>query len=139
MVQVHDNLETICNEVIDTCLYKGSRDNMSIIIIAFPNAPKPDPAAIKVEKELNQLLEKKVNEIIDNDGDVELSSVFQILAEQNMEGYPPGGGFSAKKVFVEDLYKKLLPQKYESTQDECPNPLASLLFANAQKSTEDVN
>ena len=40
MVQVHDNLETICNEVIDTCLYKGSRDNMSIIIIAFPSAPK---------------------------------------------------------------------------------------------------
>jgi len=138
-LKITDNLETVANEVIDTCLYKGSRDNMSIIIIAFPNAPKPDPAAIKVEKELNQLLEKKVNEIIDNDGDVELSSVFQILAEQNMEGYPPGGGFSAKKVFVEDLYKKLLPQKYESTQDECPNPLASLLFANAQKSTEDVN
>ena len=27
-------------KVIDTCLYKGSRDNMSIIIIAFPSAPK---------------------------------------------------------------------------------------------------
>jgi hypothetical protein len=55
-MKVHDNLETISNEVIDTCLYKvslhllpqennifclpqGSRDNMSIIIIAFPACP----------------------------------------------------------------------------------------------------
>merc|ERR1719512_470347 len=57
-MRVHDNLVTICNEVIDTCLYKGSRDNMSIIIIAFPSAPKVDPAAQKVEADLNASLEK---------------------------------------------------------------------------------
>ena len=45
-----DNLETICNEVLDTCLKKGSQDNMSIIIVAFPAAPKVDSAAIKSEK-----------------------------------------------------------------------------------------
>ena len=76
-MKVHDNLETISNEVIDTCLYKvslhllpqennifclpqGSRDNMSIIIIAFPACPTVDPAAVKLENELNALLEKKV-------------------------------------------------------------------------------
>jgi len=139
-LKITDNLETVANEVIDTCLYKGSRDNMSIIIIAFPAAPKPDPAAIKAEKELNELLEKKVTELIaSHDNDVELSFVYQYLSEENLAGLPPGGGLSAKKVFIEDLYKKLLPEKYETCQEECPNPLASLLFANAKNSTDDVN
>jgi len=139
-LKITDNLETVANEVIDTCLYKGSRDNMSIIIIAFPAAPKPDPACQKVEKELNELLEKKVTELIaSHDNDVELSFVYQFLSEEDLPGLPPGGGLSAKKVFVEDLYKKLLPEKYETCQEECPNPLASLLFANAKNSTEDVN
>jgi len=62
-MKIHENLETICNEVIDTCLYKGSRDNMSIIIIAFHGAPKVDAAAVKIENELNATLEKKVNEL----------------------------------------------------------------------------
>jgi len=139
-LKITDNLETVANEVIDTCLYKGSRDNMSIIIIAFPAAPKPDPAAIKAENELNQLLEKKVTELIaSHDNDCELSFVYQYLSEEDLPGLPPGGGLSAKKVFVEDLYKKLLPEKYETCQEECPNPLASLLFANAKNSNDDVN
>ena len=116
-LKVHDNLETICNEVIDTCLYKGSRDNMSIIIIAFPACPTVDPAAVKLENELNALLEKKVTELIaSHDNDVELSSVHQLLAgEDQLHHLPPGGGLAAKKVFIEDVYKKLLPERYETT------------------------
>ena len=30
-------------------------------------------------------------------------------------GLPKGGGLYAKKVFIEEVYKKLLPEKYEST------------------------
>ncbi len=33
---------------------------MSIIIIAFPAAPKVDPEAVKKDEELNQLLKQKV-------------------------------------------------------------------------------
>merc|ERR1712037_245832 len=65
--------DVMSNEEIDTCLYKGSRDNMSIIIIAFPSAPKVDPAAQKVETELNASLEKRVTEIIaSHDNEIEL-------------------------------------------------------------------
>ena len=39
---------------------QGSRDNMSIIIIALPGAPKPTPEAIEAETELNQ----KIYELI---------------------------------------------------------------------------
>merc|ERR1712042_142129 len=139
-MKVHDNLETICNEVIDTCLYKGSRDNMSIIIIAFPACPTVDPAAVKQENELNALLEKKVTELIaSHDNDVELSYVHQFLADEDIPNLPTGGGLAAKKVFIEDVYKKLLPERYETTQDECPNPLASLLFTNAKNAAEADN
>lgn len=139
-MKVHDNLETICNEVIDTCLYKGSRDNMSIIIIAFPACPTVDPAAVKLENELNALLEKKVTELIaSHDNDVELSYVHQFLADEDISNLPPGGGLAAKKVFIEDVYKKLLPERYETTQEECPNPLASLLFTNAKNAAEADN
>jgi len=140
-MKVTDDLEAVANEVIDTCLYKGSRDNMSIIIIAFPSAPKPDPAAIREEEELNARLVKRVTELVTKrENELELSDVFQALAEENIAGLPPAGGLCAKKAFVEELYKKLVPGKHDTGQEEGPaNPLASLLFANAKKSTEDVN
>jgi len=136
-MKVQDNLEIICNEVIDTCLYKGSRDNMSIIIIAFPSAPKVDQEAVKKENELNALLERKVTELIEShNNDVELSYVHQFLADEDIPHLPPGGGLASKKVLIEEIYKKLLPERYEATQDECPNPLASLLFTNAKNAAE---
>jgi len=139
-LKLTDNLETICNEVIDTCLYKGSRDNMSIIIIAFPNAPKVDPAAIKAEKELNDKLEKKINELVSLERNVELSGLHSYLAQEDFEGLPPGGGLHAKRVFIEEIYKKLVPENYDAPV-ESPNPLASMLFvrANANKSPIEDN
>ena len=115
-MKVQDNLEIICNEVIDTCLYKvsrlssviswqshaddclqGSRDNMSIIIIAFASAPKVDPEAVKKENELNALLERKVTELIEShNNDVELSYVHQFLADEDIPNLPPGGGLASK-------------------------------------------
>jgi protein phosphatase 1B len=136
-MKVQDNLEVICNEVIDTCLYKGSRDNMSIIIIAFPSAPKVDQEAVKKENELNAHLERKVTELIEShNNDVELSYVHQFLADEDIPHLPPGGGLASKKVLIEEIYKKLLPDRYEATQEECPNPLASLLFTNAKNAAE---
>jgi protein phosphatase 1B len=138
-LKVNDNLEHVCNEVIDTCLHKGSRDNMSIIIIAFPAAPKVDPEAVKADKELDALLEKKITDFVAQDNEVELSQVTQYLMDEDIKGLPQGGGLYAKKVFIEEVYKKLLPEKYESTQEECPNPLASLLFANAKNTALEDN
>lgn len=139
-MKVSDNLETICNEVIDTCLYKGSRDNMSIIIIAFPGAPKVDPAAVKAEKELNELIEKKIFDLVNLNNEIEFQQLYQFLLDEDIQGLPPGGGLASKKDFVEEIYKKLMPEKYESSQQqECPNPLASLLFTNAKNAAVEDN
>ncbi len=59
-MKVQSDLESIANEVIDTCLHKGSRDNMSIIIIAFPGAPRVCNDAVRKENELNEEIKQKV-------------------------------------------------------------------------------
>ncbi|XP_017789773.1 PREDICTED: protein phosphatase 1B-like [Habropoda laboriosa] len=55
-----DNLEAVTNQVIDTCLYKGSRDNMSIVLVTFPAAPKPNPEAQEKEAELEMAIERRI-------------------------------------------------------------------------------
>lgn len=37
---VEPNVQSVCSSILDLCLHRGSRDNMSIIIVVFENAPK---------------------------------------------------------------------------------------------------
>ncbi|XP_036419527.1 protein phosphatase, Mg2+/Mn2+ dependent, 1Na (putative) isoform X2 [Colossoma macropomum] len=60
-LQVCDDLREVCTQVIDLCLYKGSLDNMSIIIICFTGAPQVSPEALQQEAELEHLLDLKVD------------------------------------------------------------------------------
>ena len=85
----------------DVFTFQGSRDNMSIIIIAFPSAPKVDPEAVKQEAEVNSILEKKVTELIEShNNDVELSYVHQFLADEDIPHLPPGGGLASKYEYI---------------------------------------
>lgn len=104
-----DDLKSVCNSVVDTCLSKGSRDNMSIIIIAFRGAPQISESAKAKEAELNRRLESKVKEIIQS-GPPEaamLQYVMHLLAVEDIEGLPPGGGISAKRDTIEEIIKRL--------------------------------
>merc|ERR1711988_1647975 len=115
-MRVTDNLEQIANEVIDTCMHKGSRDNMSIIIIAFPAAPKVDPEALRKEEELNRLLKQKVEDLVkQNDNDIEFQKIFQKMVELELEDLPPGGQIYSKKILIEETYKTLLPGKQDNS------------------------
>jgi len=135
-MRVTDDLETIANEVIDTCLHKGSRDNMSIIIIAFPAAPKVDPEAKRKDEELNGLLTKKVEDLVrEHDNDIEFQKIFRRLCDEEIEDLPTGGELYSKKLLMEEAYNKLCPDKVDSTVEAYPNALATLLFANANKSS----
>jgi len=137
-MKITDDLEQITNDVIDTCLHKGSRDNMSIIIIAFPGAPKIDVEAQKKDEALNKLLQQKVADIIkENDNDIEFASLFQRLTDEEFPDLPPGGGIHAKRVLLEEAYNQILPGRIDSAAKSCPNPLASLLFTNANKATSN--
>lgn len=110
---VTDNLTSICNEVIDTCLYKGSRDNMSIVLVTFPGAPKVAEEAVMKEAELENFLRKRITEIVCDQGNIELLHVMQILSDEEVPGLPPGGGLTAKRGFIESVFDELRPRSVD--------------------------
>ena len=105
-MRVTDALESICNEVLDTCLHKGSHDNMSIIIIALPAAPKIDQEVKTKDEVLNTLLEQRVTSIVkersdsgalSGNGSFDFNEIFRMLSEEDFSYLPPGGGLHSKK------------------------------------------
>ena len=119
-MRVTNDLEAISNEVLDTCLHKGSRDNMSIIIIAFPAAPKVEQEAINKDHVLNTLLEQKVRNIVKEkcskitaleNGALDFDEIFQMISEEDLPDLPPGGGLHAKKQRMIEIFESLEAKK----------------------------
>lgn len=106
---VTDSLEAVCSAVIDICLYRGSKDNMSIVLVLFPGAPTVSVEALQHDRELNVLIEKRIAEMIRDSAELELNNIIQTLAEEELPGLPPGGGILAKRSFIEEVYSKLKP------------------------------
>nr|CAD7443367.1 unnamed protein product [Timema bartmani]CAD7452826.1 unnamed protein product [Timema tahoe]CAD7593748.1 unnamed protein product [Timema genevievae] len=109
-----DDLECIANQVIDTCLYKGSRDNMSIVLVTFPGCLQPSADAIQKEVQLEATIERRITELVRQGDNLKFLHVLQTLADEDIPGLPPGGGLSAKQNFIENVYKKLCPNKSDS-------------------------
>uniref|UniRef100_A0A3P8URW5 protein-serine/threonine phosphatase n=2 Tax=Cynoglossus semilaevis TaxID=244447 RepID=A0A3P8URW5_CYNSE len=99
-LEVTDDLERVCNEVVDTCLHKGSRDNMSVVLVCLPNAPKVSDDAVRRDADLNRYLESRVKEMLsqaDEDSYPDLGTVTRTLsADAHMLPLPPGGGLYSK-------------------------------------------
>lgn len=118
---ITDDLEVIANQVIDTCLYKGSRDNMSIILVKFPAAPKPNPEAQNEDSELDMDIERRIKEIIEEqegNEDFNYFQLLQLLVEQDIPNLPPGGGLPAKQTVIEKLFRELCPSKAKSVSQK---------------------
>ncbi|XP_071380341.1 protein phosphatase, Mg2+/Mn2+ dependent, 1Na (putative) [Centroberyx affinis] len=121
-LQVCDDLRDICAQVIDLCLYKGSLDNISIIIVCFPGAPQVSQEALQQEAELEQLIDLKVEEIIQlmrsRDEDPDLLYVIKFLASANIAGLPPGGGVTSKRDCIISAYQKyIIPIRAQEPMD----------------------
>lgn len=113
-----DDLESITNQVIDTCLYLGSRDNMSIVLVAFPGAPKPNKEAIEREKKLEEDIERRIVGMVKNDDKIDFPQVIENLLNDSIPNLPPGGGLSAKRQLIETVYKKLCPNLANTVENE---------------------
>lgn len=59
-LKITDDLSKICSDLIDTCLHKNSRDNMSAILITFKGAPKVSEEAIAEEEKLQKRVEIEI-------------------------------------------------------------------------------
>ncbi|XP_061608757.1 protein phosphatase, Mg2+/Mn2+ dependent, 1Nb (putative) isoform X1 [Phyllopteryx taeniolatus] len=102
------DLRDVCSQVIDLCLYKGSLDNISIILLCFPGAPQLSAEALHQEAELEDLLESKVAEIYEElrgrGEDPDLLAVLAVLASAAIPGLPPGGGIHSKRNCIISAY-----------------------------------
>ncbi|KAK9520891.1 hypothetical protein VZT92_020750 [Zoarces viviparus] len=121
-LQVCDDLREVCTQVIDLCLYKGSLDNMSIIIVCFPGAPQVSQEALQQEAELEKQIDTKVEEIIQlmrsRGEDPDLLYVIKFLAAEEMPGLPPGGGIASKRDCIISSYQKhIMTAKSQEAMD----------------------
>ncbi|XP_058507119.1 protein phosphatase 1B isoform X1 [Solea solea] len=116
-LEVSDDLERVCSEVLDTCLHKGSRDNMSVVLVCLPNAPKVSEEAVRKDAELNNYLESQVEEMLSRpvqEGFPDLVTVMRNLSTDNgMPPLPPGGGLASKHGVIEAVYTRLIPYREE--------------------------
>ncbi|XP_051031159.1 protein phosphatase 1B isoform X3 [Phodopus roborovskii] len=113
-LEVSQDLENVCNWVVDTCLHKGSRDNMSIVLVCFSNAPKVSDEAVKKDSELDKYLESRVEEIMEKPGEEgmpDLAHVIRVLSAENIPNLPPGGGLAGKRNVIEAVYSRLNPHR----------------------------
>ena len=115
-MRVTADLEKICNLVLDTCLHKGSRDNMSIILIAFPAAPKVDSEAKQKDEKLDLLIQQKITEMVQKNKSIAFLEIWESLSKEKFEDLPAAGGIESKKQYMIQVYDKLCP-KQEKTAD----------------------
>ncbi|KAK2827424.1 hypothetical protein Q7C36_018350 [Tachysurus vachellii] len=107
-LRVCTDLRDVCSQVIDLCLYKGSLDNISIVVVCFPGAPQLSPEALHREADLEDYLESKVAEIFEElsgrGDEPDLLSVLTVLASVEIPGLPPGGGLQSKRNCIISAY-----------------------------------
>lgn len=69
---------------------------MSVVLVAFPAAPKVSPKAIAQEEELEAQLEKHITELVTQNEGITFQQMIRGLHELDIPNLPPGGGLSAK-------------------------------------------
>ncbi|CAI2726938.1 unnamed protein product [Schistosoma spindalis] len=69
-----DDLSMICNETIDMCLYKGSSDNMSMVLVAFDPAPRVDPTSKTEDENLESVLVQRTKEFLEKHSKAEVTT-----------------------------------------------------------------
>lgn len=118
-LKITPSLEEVCNQVVDTCLVKGSRDNMSIVLVAFEGAPTVSEEAVKKEKELDEKIELKIKDILQKEPQEnhDFSYVLHAVADELVGQFPPGGGFQSKKNTIESIYHRLKPNADHDISD----------------------
>ncbi|XP_076784932.1 putative protein phosphatase 1N isoform X3 [Arvicanthis niloticus] len=92
------DLELLCAQLLDTCLCKGSLDNMTCMVVCFPGAPRSCEEAVSKEMALDAALSHRVAELCASAQEPPcLNTVFRTLASEDIPGLPPGGGLHSKR------------------------------------------
>lgn len=98
-LMIESDLEKVCSSVLDVCLCKGSRDNMSIILVVFETGPKISEKEIERVKKNDEILLRIADSVQEEHNPLEfpifLNHLLDELDSQPML-LPPGAGVEAK-------------------------------------------
>lgn len=109
---IHSNLEDVCSSIIDTCLHKGSTDNMSIVLVTFPGAPTFSEHHKYLDDQLNKKIEEDVILLLKQNSEL-FNSIYllmQSLKAIEFDNLPPGGGLDSKRTLIEEIQRRYVKE-----------------------------
>ncbi|XP_016968862.1 protein phosphatase 1B [Drosophila rhopaloa] len=108
---VTDNLPMIVNSVMDICLHKGSRDNMTMLLVLLPGAPVINKDAVKAETNLDKTVAQLTRQIIEKHEITDFEVLIRLMKRMasNIPNLPPGGGIYAKYYIIEQVFHEKFP------------------------------
>lgn len=132
-LKIEPNLENVCSSILDVCLRKGSRDNMSIIIIVFGTEPKVDQEMVEQVKKVDEALlrlsdkvQEKFGLMSPQHGDplhdsscgfTDFLSVIETWVSEERHLVPPGAGLQAKYDLLRERYDKNIEKCQQNLQE----------------------
>jgi protein phosphatase 1B len=111
-LSVTGDLKLAMNQVLDVCLSKGSRDNMTLILVLFDGAPKPNAELIAKEQEWLKKVESKILEILsEHEADTEHAEIdadmmTALLRNEGLDSSPLPGGVHLARSRIDELLQQ---------------------------------
>jgi len=119
----NDNTEgykQVVEQILDTSLSKGSRDNMTIILVAFPGAPKYQSEAEKDEELWQERTKRKIEELFVEVGDRQEVEADQVTAKliHDSDFAPDKTGGVPRVHLARSLIHKMISERENSLKFE---------------------
>lgn len=121
---VTSDLSSVANQVLDACLSKGSRDNMTIILVCFDAAPKVDQDAVKKEEGWKQKIFERVQEILEEHGKqshLDAEFIMRELGGEVTQACPAGVSIHAARSVIDSILAEC-EAKNEKTHSASSSP-----------------
>lgn len=112
----------ISNTLIDLCLHKGSKDNMSSVIVSFDKGrPQRDMEKVREDKQLNEDIRVFVKDYVDRvEGSGHVDAVWdQILKNEDLFSKSKYG-LLEKKGLIENIFESLTKSNRQTLGDARP-------------------
>jgi len=108
-LSVTDDLKVATNQVLDVCLSRGSRDNMTMILVVFDAAPKPNAELIEKEKEWFAKVEAKIEELVKEHDVANLDAdlLTSLLRREGLDNSPLAGGIHLARPKIDTILQRL--------------------------------
>lgn len=119
-LSVKKDLKEATNQVLDVCLSKGSRDNMTMVLVVFESAPKFDEEAEKNEIEWENKMKATIQEYLETnkkDEMLDAEVLTAVLKERDEDPNRPGGIHMARTL-INEAIDKHTPKQHQNNTTE---------------------